>query len=77
MDQGWRARRRGSDGERGHPVAGGPGQQLRGGRDMRSAPIGLDTIFQVALAAAVPFLPLVLTVVPAEEILKELVEMLL
>jgi hypothetical protein len=31
----------------------------------------------VALAAAVPFLPLLLTVVPAEEILKELVEMLL
>jgi len=31
----------------------------------------------VAVAAAVPFLPLVLTVVPAEEILKQLVGMLL
>ena len=46
-------------------------------RDMRSAPFGLDTITQVGVAAVVPFLPLVLTVVPAEEILKKLVGMLL
>ena len=46
-------------------------------RDMRSAPLSLDTIIQVGVGAAVPFLPLVLTVVPAEEILKKLVEMLL
>jgi len=42
-------------------------------RGMRTAPFGLDTIIQVAVVAAVPFLPLVLTVVPAEEILKKLV----
>jgi hypothetical protein len=46
-------------------------------RDMRSAPFGRDTIIQLALVAAVPFLPLVLTVVPAEEILKKLFGMLL
>jgi len=46
-------------------------------RDMRSAPFGLDTIIQVAVVAAVLFLPLMLTVVPAEKILKKLVGMLL
>jgi len=46
-------------------------------RDMRTAPFGRDTIIQVAVVAAVPFLPLVLTVVPAEEILKKLMGMLL
>ena len=46
-------------------------------REMRSAPRGRDTNIQVGVAAVVPFLPLVLTVVPAEEILKKLVGMLL
>jgi hypothetical protein len=46
-------------------------------RDMRSAPLSLDAIIQVGVAAAVPFLPLVLTVVLTEEILNKLVRMLL
>lgn len=44
---------------------------------MRTAPVERETLIQVAVVAVLPFLPLVLTVVPAEEILKKLVGMLL
>ena len=40
-------------------------------------PFGRDTIIQVAVPALIPFAPLALTVVPAEEILKKLLGMLL
>lgn len=46
-------------------------------RGMRAVPFSRDTIIQVAVPAVVPLLPLVLTVVPAEEILKKLLGMLL
>lgn len=46
-------------------------------RGMRPVPFSRDTIIQVAMAAVVPLLPLALTVVPAEEILKKLLGMLL
>lgn len=46
-------------------------------RGMRAVPFGRDTIIQVAVPAVVPLLPLALTVVPAEEILKKLLGMLL
>lgn len=46
-------------------------------RGMRPVPFGRDTIIQVAVPAVVPLLPLALTVVPAEEILKKLLGMLL
>lgn len=46
-------------------------------REMRGVPFGRDTIVQVVVAALVPLLPLVLTVVPAEEILRKLFAMLL
>jgi hypothetical protein len=46
-------------------------------RGMRAVPFGRDTILQVGVPALLPLLPLALTVVPAEEILKRLVGMLL
>ena len=45
--------------------------------DIRAVAIGRDNIIQVIVVAAVPFLPLLLTVVPADEILKKLLGMLL
>lgn len=46
-------------------------------RGMRPVPFGRDGIVQVAVPALVPFVPLLLTVVPAEAILKSLLGMLL
>jgi hypothetical protein len=46
-------------------------------KGMRAVPFGRDTIIQVAVPAVVLLLPLALTVVPAEEILKKLLGMLL
>lgn len=46
-------------------------------RQMRAVPFGRDTIIQLAIAALAPFVPLLLTVVPAEQILKSLLGMLL
>lgn len=46
-------------------------------RGMRWVPFGRDTIIQVAVPILAPFLPLALTVVPADEILKKLFGMLL
>jgi len=46
-------------------------------RGMRAVPFGRDSIVQVAVPALVPFAPLLLTVVPAEQILKSLMGMLL
>jgi hypothetical protein len=46
-------------------------------RGMRPVPFGRDTILQVAVPAVAPLLPLLLTVVPADEILKKLFGMLL
>ena len=46
-------------------------------RGMRAAPFGRDTIIQLGVPALVPLLPLALTVLPAEEILKRLAGMLL
>jgi hypothetical protein len=46
-------------------------------RGIRPVPFGRDTILQVAVPALIPFAPLALTVVPAEEIIKKLLGMLL
>jgi hypothetical protein len=46
-------------------------------RGIRAVPFGRDTIIQGAAPALLPFAPLALTVVPAEEILKKLLGMLL
>jgi hypothetical protein len=46
-------------------------------RGIGAVPFGRDTIIQIAVAALIPFAPLVLTVVPAEEILKKLLGMIL
>jgi len=46
-------------------------------RGIRAVPFGRDTIIQVAVPALIPFAPLALTVIPAEEILKKLLGMLL
>jgi hypothetical protein len=46
-------------------------------RGMRPVPFGRDTVIQLAVAALLPFAPLLLTVVPAEQILKSLLGMLL
>ena len=46
-------------------------------RGIRAVPFGRDTIIQVAGATRIPFAPLALTVVPAEEIVKKLLGMLL
>jgi hypothetical protein len=46
-------------------------------RGIRAVPFGRDTIIQAAVPALIPFVPLALTVVPAEEILKKLLGMLL
>jgi len=46
-------------------------------KGMRAVPFGRDTIIQVAVPAVAPLLPLVLTVVPADEILRKLLGMLL
>jgi hypothetical protein len=46
-------------------------------RGMRAVPFGRDAIVQLAVAALIPFAPLLLTVVPAEQILKSLLGMLL
>jgi len=46
-------------------------------RGIRAVPFGRDTILQVAVPALIPFAPLALTVVPAEEIIKKLLGMLL
>ena len=46
-------------------------------RGIGAVPFGRDTIIQVAVPALIPFVPLALTVVPAEEILKKLLGMLL
>jgi hypothetical protein len=44
---------------------------------MKPVPFGRDTIVQVAGAAVIPLLPLVLSIVPAEEIFKKLIALLL
>jgi hypothetical protein len=46
-------------------------------RGIGAVPFGRDTIIQVAVPALIPFVPLALTVLPAEEILKKLMGMLL
>lgn len=46
-------------------------------RGIGAVPFGRDTIIQVAVPAVIPFVPLALTVLPAEEILKKLLGMLL
>jgi hypothetical protein len=46
-------------------------------RGIGAVPFGRDTIIQVAVPALIPFVPLALTIVPAEEILKKLLGMLL
>lgn len=46
-------------------------------RSMRAVPFGRDALVQVAVPALLPFVPLLLTVVPAETILKSLLGMLL
>jgi len=45
--------------------------------EMKPVPYGRDTIVQVAGAAIIPLLPLVLSIVPADEILKKLFTLLL
>ena len=46
-------------------------------REIRGVPFGRDTLVQVAVLALAPFAPLVLTVVPADEIVKKLLGMVL
>jgi len=46
-------------------------------RGIRAVPFGRDTIIQTAVPALIPFVPLALTILPAEEILKKLLGMLL
>jgi hypothetical protein len=46
-------------------------------RGMRAVPFGRDAIIQLGVLALAPLLPLALTVLPAEEILKRLAGMLL
>jgi hypothetical protein len=41
-------------------------------RSMRIVPLTRDTIVQLAAATLVPFLPLMLTMMPLEELLKKL-----
>jgi hypothetical protein len=45
--------------------------------EMKPVPYGRDTIVQVAGAAIIPLLPLVLSIVPADEIIKKLFTLLL
>jgi len=45
--------------------------------EMKPAPFGKDTIVQIVGAIAIPLLPLALTIVPAEEIIKKLFGLLL
>jgi hypothetical protein len=45
--------------------------------EMKPVPFGRDTIIQVAGAAIIPLLPLVLSIVPADEIVKKLFTLLL
>ncbi|HEU5303738.1 MAG TPA: hypothetical protein VFU40_03755 [Gemmatimonadales bacterium] len=44
---------------------------------MRAVPFGRDTIIQLAVPALIPFAPLLLTVIPADELLKSLLGILL
>jgi hypothetical protein len=46
-------------------------------RDIQAVPFGRDAIIQLGVAALLPFAPLALTVIPAEEIVKKLLGMLL
>jgi hypothetical protein len=46
-------------------------------REMRLVPFGLSSLLLLVGAAALPFLPLVLTVIPLTELLRDAVEMLL
>lgn len=46
-------------------------------REMRSVPFSMRALFQLAVTTSVPFLPLILTVVPFGELMRRLVEMLL
>jgi len=46
-------------------------------REMRPVPFGKDTLVQIIGAAAIPLLPLALSIVPADEIVKRLLGLLL
>jgi hypothetical protein len=46
-------------------------------REMRPVPFGKDTLVQIVGAAAIPLLPLALSIVPADEIVKRLLGLLL
>jgi hypothetical protein len=46
-------------------------------RKMRLVPFGLMTIRSLAVATVIPFLPLLLTVIPAEEIVMKIIRFLL
>ena len=48
------------------------GNSLEVVRDMRMAPVTRDTILRLAAAALAPLVPLVLTMMPLEELLKRL-----
>jgi hypothetical protein len=45
-------------------------------RSMRVVPVTRDSMLQIAIAALVPFAPLLLTIMPLEELLKKLFDML-
>ena len=45
--------------------------------ELKPVPFGKDTIVQVAGAAVIPLLPLALSIVPADEIIKKLLGLLL
>jgi hypothetical protein len=46
-------------------------------RDMRAVPFGKETVFQLVVVIALPLLPLALTVVPLDELLRRVVGVLL
>ena len=46
-------------------------------REIRAVPFGRDTLIQFAVLSLVPLAPLLLSVVPADEIVKKLLGMLL
>jgi hypothetical protein len=45
-------------------------------RDMRSVPFGLEDITRLAAATAAPFLPLLLTIFPPEELIMRIIKVL-
>ena len=67
-----RACRRAARRQRRHPVARRSGQQFRGGADHAHRAGHEGAVIQLAVATLAPIVPLVLTMMPLEELLKKL-----